>query len=236
MKTIFFDLDGTLLSMDLELFISSYMTQITSFFRNQGRDVNSIVAGMSSGIKAMLVNDGKQTNEDVFWKAFSKAANLEREQMLDEFNTFYGLEFPKLKECVEANQYIVKAIGTLKEKGYTMYVTTNPIFPKMAVYERLRWAGLDHADFVDVTSYENSSYCKPNVEYYKQFMATQNVAVSECLMVGNDSIEDGAIQQLGVELYLIDDFLIHKGEGEPSCKYISNSAKFLEFVEKLPNV
>lgn len=233
MKKIFFDLDGTLLSMDLDVFIKSYFKQLTTYFASTNKDVEVIVKGVMAGVQAMLQNNGEHTNEIVFWKEFSTVTKLDRSEIENDFNRFYEVEFHKLKNHVEVNENVVKAISILKEKGYEMYVTTNPIFPKNAVLERLCWAGLNPNDFKDVTSYESCFYCKPNLGYYEAFMKKHNVNPKDCLMVGNDSIEDGVIQTLGVDLYLISDFLIHREEGKPNCKYLGDSSEFLEFVESL---
>ncbi len=236
MKTIFFDLDGTLLSMDLDVFIKSYFTQLTAYFSTTNKNVEVFVKGIMAGVQRMLQNSGEQTNETVFWQTFTYITKLERNEVEEELNYFYKVEFPKLKDLVEVNQNIVKAVAILKEKGYEMYVTTNPIFPKCAVYERLTWAGLNPQDFKDLTSYENNSYCKPSIDYYKAFMKKHKINAEECLMVGNDSLEDGVIQTLGVDVYLINDYLIHKEENEPKCTYLGDSKAFLMFCEKLSKV
>ena len=67
-------------------------------------------------------------------------------------------------------------------------------------------------------------------------MTKYNLLPEQCLMVGNDVKEDGAIQQLGVDLYLVDDYLLNKYNLEITSKYLSNSEKFLEFVKQLPSV
>ena len=49
-------------------------------------------------------------------------------------------------------------------------------------------------------------YIDPDEEIITKY----NLNPKNILMVGNDVKEDGAIQQLGVDLYLVDDFLLNK--------------------------
>ena len=90
-----------------------------------------------------------------------------------------------------------------------MILATNPIFPQVATYSRIRWAGLDPDDFTFITTYENSSYCKPNVEYYREIVEKMNLDPHQCLMIGNDVEEDMVSANLGMDSYLVTNCLIN---------------------------
>ena len=75
---------------------------------------------------------------------------------------------------------------------------------------RIRWAGIDPAAFRDISSYENSSFCKPSVGYFREFLQRNGLHPEECLMIGNDAWEDMAIRELGVPVYLVTDCLENK--------------------------
>ena len=60
------------------------------------------------------------------------------------------------------------------------------------------------------TTYENSSFCKPNPKYYLEILEKIGVAPEECLMVGNDVTEDMVAKELGMEVFLLTDCLINK--------------------------
>ena len=53
-----------------------------------------------------------------------------------------------------------------------MVAATNPLFPKVATMNRLRWAGFDPEDFALFTTYEHYHYCKPNPAYYTEVLAS----------------------------------------------------------------
>ena len=143
-----------------------------------------------------------------------------------------GVEY----ENIDSKILLRKTVVLLKEKGYKLYLTTNPIFPSIATQKRMKWAGLNRDDFEIVTTYEDFYHTKPNTAYYQEVIDRCGLDTHECMMVGNDVKEDGAIQQLGVDLYLVDDFLLNKYNLEINCKYRSNSQQFLAFVKQLPEV
>ena len=234
MNTILFDLDGTLLPMDLDEFIQKYFGYVVETMYQYGRDGKAILNAILKGVESIVKNDGTMTNEDRFWQTFTAITNISKEEIEPEFTRFYETVFDNINTSTQS-QNMLQAVKLLKSKGYTLYLTTSPLFPSIATHKRMKWAGLDKEDFELVTTYENSSYCKPNPAYYQEVMTKYNLQPAQCLMVGNDVKEDGAIQQLGVDLYLVDDYLLNKYNLEITSKYLSNSETFLEFVKQLPN-
>ena len=97
----------------------------------------------------------------------------------------------------------------LKDKGYRVVLATNPLFPSIATESRIRWAGLEPSEFDLYTTYENTSYCKPNLDYYRDILKRINCRPEECLMVGNDVGEDMVVEALGMQAFLLTDCLIN---------------------------
>ncbi len=91
-----------------------------------------------------------------------------------------------------------------------MAVATNPIFPEIALKKRILWAGLDPGDFALVTTYENSHFCKPNPDYYREILEKLDADPAETVMIGNDTAEDLAAQKAGIRTFIITDCLIDK--------------------------
>ena len=90
-----------------------------------------------------------------------------------------------------------------------MVLATNPLFPSIATESRIRWAGLEPSEFDLYTTYENTSYCKPNLDYYRDILKRINCRPEECLMVGNDVGEDMVVEALGMQVFLLTDCLIN---------------------------
>lgn len=64
---ILFDLDGTLLPMDLERFTKGYFGLLTAEMAKHGYDPQLLVKALLSGIGAMGKGDGTVTCEQLFW-------------------------------------------------------------------------------------------------------------------------------------------------------------------------
>ena len=120
----------------------------------------------------------------------------------------------------------------LKEKGIGRILATNPLFPRIATESRVRWAGLDPADFDWITTYENASYCKPNPDYYREILGRMGLDPKDCIMVGNDAVEDVAAAELGMEVFLVTDCLINKDNRDLSGYPQGSLTDFVTYLEK----
>ena len=69
--TVLFDLDGTLLPMDQDLFIKTYFSRLAAKMAPRGYDPKALIDAIWTGTAAMIKNDGKCTNEQAFWNTFS---------------------------------------------------------------------------------------------------------------------------------------------------------------------
>ena len=235
MNTILFDLDGTLLPMDVEEFTKKYFGLIMQTMNENNRDGKMILDAILKGTMAMVRNDGNHTNEEVFWETFVEATQIPQDEIEPEFYDFYENVFDKINSGIQS-QNMIKAAKLLKEKGYRLYLTTNPLFPRVATLKRVRWAGLDPDDFEWITTYENSSFSKPSVNYYQEVIQGQHLDVNQCMMVGNDVKEDGVIETLGIPLYLVEDYMLNHDNLEIKCRWKGSSQDFLSFAEGLPEV
>lgn len=233
-NTILFDLDGTLLPMDIDAFIKLYFTALSTKFAALGYDRSLVLKGVIAGTKAMVENEGQASNESVFWDVFEQVTNLSKAACEEDFSAFYTHEFKDLSKYMTQNETMREAVSVLIQKGYRLLLTTNPMFPKIAVEERVRWAGIDANAFSMMTSYEYCHYTKPNIKYYEEVIKKENLQIDECMMVGNDTIEDGIIETLGIPLYLIKDYLINKNNEPLHSKWHGSSEEFLSFVKNLP--
>lgn len=231
--TILFDLDGTLLPMDQEEFTGAYFKLLTKKLVPYGYQPESLINGIWTGTMAMVKNTGEKTNEEVFWECFSE---IYGERVFAEkpvFEDFYRVDFQQVKAVCGYSREAVEAVRTLKSKGYRLVLATNPIFPAMATESRIRWAGLEPADFELYTAYENSSYSKPNPEYYRALLEKLQVRPEECLMVGNDAREDAAALKLGISFFLLTDCLINKENRDISEFAQGGFAELLQFIDRM---
>ena len=231
--TILFDLDGTLLPMDNDIFTKAYFKLLAAKLAPYGYDQKQLIDGVWQGTKAMVKNDGTQMNEQVFWKEFASVFGDKVYSDIDKFNEFYKTDFDRLKSYCGYNEQADRIIQTLKEKGYTLVLASNPVFPMAAQKKRMLWAGVNADDFALITSYENSHYCKPNPLYYKEIIEKIGVQSGECLMVGNDTTEDAAAILAGTDFFLLTDCLLNN-ERKDISKYTRGS--FMQLLSHIVNI
>lgn len=230
-KAVLFDLDGTLLPMQQDEFTTAYFEGLSKKLAPYGYEPQQLIGGVWHGTKAMVKNDGKQTNEQVFWKEFAELFGDKAYDDTDKFNAFYENYFDSLKSHCDYNEQANKTVQTLKEKGYILVLASNPVFPMTAQKKRMQWAGLNPDDFALITSYENSCYCKPNPLYYKEIAEKIGLKPSECLMVGNDTTEDAAAKLMGADFFLLTNCLLNK-ERKDISKYPRGSfVQLLNYIE-----
>lgn len=234
-NTILFDLDGTLLSIDMKEFEEIYYTSLSNAFKSIIAPDN-FMAILYSSVKAMVKNKEKRTNEEVFMSAMKEHVGDELPTFQKHFIRYYENDFSVLRNAVNKNTDMLEALDILKEKGYELVIATNPLFPKFAIDQRIQWADLVHEDFSHITYFEDCHYCKPNVEYYSEILETIGKNPQECLMVGNDAEEDLAASTLGITTYLITNHLLNRKNLNYTADHEGTYKDFLLFAESMPVV
>lgn len=209
-KAVLFDLDGTLLPMNQNEFVKCYFGLLCEKLIPYGYEPKKVVEAIWTSTRAMVKNDGSKLNEEVFWKYFSEILGKEILDIKYIFDEFYIEEFKKTKEKCGYTPQAKKVINLVKNSGLRAVCATNPIFPKQATMHRMNFAGLDVADFEYFTYYENSKFCKPNPNYYRQVLDEIGLRAEECIMIGNDATEDVAAMDIGIKVFLLTDCLINE--------------------------
>ena len=208
-KAIFFDLDGTLLPLDQSYFIKHYFKRLAAYAMTLGIDPEKLIDSTIAGSEAMIHNDGSRTNREVFWNTFFDTYGEVIEDIEQKLDNFYSNGYKTLKELTGENSHALDIIKAAHANGRKVVLATNPLFPMKAQLERLSRVGLSEEDFDLVSSYENSNYCKPNPEYYRDICRRIGVKPEECIMLGNDEGDDMKGASLaGMECFLITDHRI----------------------------
>ncbi len=210
MRAVLFDLDGTLLAMDQDVFTKAYFGALAEKLSG-AYDPEKLIKTVWRGIGAMLKNDGSATNEQVFWRAFADVFGERAYDDIPLFDEFYKTDFNELKSLCGRNERAVRTVKQLRRDGYKLVLASNPLFPSVAQKARMRWAGVDPDDFDYITSYENSHFCKPQAGYYAEIVQAIDCAAADCIMVGNDVGDDMPARDVGLKVFLtVNDYLINK--------------------------
>ena len=217
-KTVLFDLDGTLLPMDQEEFTKTYFKLLCQKMSDFGYEPKKLSESIWKSTYAMVKNNGQKSNETVFWNCFASIYGNKVFNDKKYFDEFYENEFQKARESCGFNPHVSTMVKKLKSEGFRIVLATNPLFPATATESRIRWTGLEPSDFELYTTYENICSCKPNPEYYREIIEKLDLNPKECIMVGNDVTEDMVAGEIGMDVFLITDCLINKN-GEDINKY-----------------
>ncbi len=221
-KVILFDLDGTLLPMDQNVFVKSYFGKLTKKLAPLGYQPEKLIEALWAGIKTVVKNTSDKLNEEIFWDVFAKFLGEKVREDEPHFEEFYKNEFQAVKESCGFHPKAAECVKQLKEMGYRVVLATNPIFPRIATESRIRWAGMEPELFEWITTYENSKRSKPNPQYYLEILEKIDVKPEECIMVGNDVTEDMVAQTIGMDVFLLTDCLLNK-EGKDYSQYPQGS-------------
>lgn len=235
MNTFLFDLDGTLLPMDQDKFIDIYFKGVAQKLAPCGLDPKTLIGTVLEGTNAMINNDGSMYNCERFWTtAGRKFGNNEDYEKI--FHDYYENEFQSVKEATSPNPLAKECIHNLIKKGYRVVLATNPLFPRVATHSRIRWAGLKPEDFEWITTYENSSYCKPNTKYYEEILRNLNLSPDQCIMVGNDVSDDMVVKNIGIDTFLVTDCLINTNNEDIKQYKNGSLEELLYFIKALPDI
>ena len=87
--TVLFDLDGTLLPMDNDLFTKGYFKLLAEKLAPYGYEPKQLVDAIWAGTACMVKNDGSKTNEAAFWETFGKIYGEKAVSDQPVFQAFY---------------------------------------------------------------------------------------------------------------------------------------------------
>ncbi len=234
-KAILFDLDGTLLNIDMEVFLQYYFAAMMKAAQERGyTDVKKLVEQVYRSTDVMIANRCAQTiNEEAFMLDFLTACSYPEQEARDFFDDYYRLFFPGLQKYCRPFPGVAEMMDTVFARGLKVVIATNPVFPIAAIQQRLDWAGVGHFPFELITSYENMHYTKPHLEYYQEIADRIGVEAADCLMVGNDVDEDMPAGKIGMKTFLVEDLLIDKGQSGLTPNWRGKLVDLIPFIDSL---
>ena len=232
--TVLFDLDGTLIGMDQDEFIRLYFETLLDKLAELGYAKDTMYGILERCIYVTKRNDGRCTNEQRFWQTFNELTGGPDEKLDGALMEFYKNEFSKVLEgsCTpypRANEVLECA----RRKGLRLILATNPLFPAVATYARIRLGGMSPEDFEYVTAYENSSHCKPNPEYFTELLSKLGVRPEECVMIGNDTRDDFSAHALGIPVFVNTDGLINRDNVDLSLHPHGGIDELIAYINSL---
>lgn len=211
-QAVLFDLDGTLLQVQMHTFIPKYI----SAFHHCCQDLVShqpLQEAMRAGIHLLLeTQDGVCTNHQRLFDFVATQLGLDSALLQHRYADFLASNYEFLASEIEPLAMANALVEICTRAKIKVVLATNPVFPRSLIEARCRWGGIDVTAFDLVTSMENSRYCKPQLGYFYDLAAQLGLAPQNCLMVGNDTIHDLAAGETGMTTWLVDPWImVRKG-------------------------
>jgi FMN phosphatase YigB (HAD superfamily) len=221
-NTILFDLDNTLILFDETKFFKAYIKKVAPIMSDIASP-NALWKMILSATKSVLHNNGEITNQEIFKQAFTRNFGNQTEEIWQRFLEFYKNEFDQLKTLVNANKGVSEIFSFLSKKNIKIVIASNPFWPCIAMEKRMSWAGIKKDQVNLITHMENMHFCKPRLEYYQEICQKINEKPENCLMVGDDPINDMVVKKIGMKTFLATDNIRHEDRLRAISKKIRSS-------------
>lgn len=232
-EAVLFDLDGTLIRARMTEFIPLYVQGLAGYCSSYVKPKKFIKA-MLKTIHDLIYHegDGFMTNEERLYRRMENDLGLPEEALRESLELFAKNDLTALQSLIRPIPLARQILLECRDKGLPLVLATNPVFPKFMIRARMAWADLDEELFRYVTSYENSHYCKPQAGYFREVADLLDVAPESCLMVGNDFSHDLAAVRVGMQAFLVDTWLVDRGEAEWPCLHRGDHASLQRFLNE----
>lgn len=209
LKAVVFDMDDTLLSINLSAFIAMFAMDEANLLAQAARKSTfSMFAALGSSM--LELNNGERLEGDHLTNFEFFAADLKcrcgvpiDEPAVLDMLTFYEREvLPKKNDRLVAarpREGAHAAVETCVDHGLRVALLTNPSFSPACIECRMGWGDMLDMPFEIVTHWDNSTRCKPCAAYYRENLDRMGLAPEEVLMVGNDPKRDFPTPDCGIQ-------------------------------------
>lgn len=205
-KAVLFDLDDTLLDINLTAFAARYVAGRAALLARACRQPFPKVFSELSKSYLALDNPGRNdsfTNEQFIQERMLLNCDIPLDEphiadALAYFDSEYVRRFDRGLVQARPKQGNHAALAAVQSLGLSVALATQPIFPLSTVRVRMSWAEIDNVNFAAISHAGNSTRTKPSARYYQEFCAKLGLSPHECLMVGNDATRDFARPACGL--------------------------------------
>ena len=206
LKAIWFDMDDTLLSINLGAFVYMFVKDQSMLLAQIARKNLFTTSAQFSAAYLSMFDEGRA--DDMTNRAWLDA-EIERrcgvpvtDPVIADAFAFYEREvLPRRNNRVVAARPrpgARKALERVLDGGYRTALITNPSFSQACIECRMGWGDILDVPFERVTHMENSTRCKPDTRYYRENLEIMGLSPDEVLMVGNDPKRDFPVPDCGI--------------------------------------
>jgi len=221
--TLLLDLDDTLFNNNFDEFLPHYLEAFSKSV-SPILEPESFIKALMESTWAMINNRQPDcTLMEVFESSFYPKMNVNKEDFQIFAEKFYLEEYPKLQVLTKPIPEAAELIQAANKKGFSVSISTNPIFPMVEIRERLDWANLSWKEnqYDLISSFESFHFAKPDPAYFAELLAQLGWPQGAVLVVGDDLESDiFAAIQLGLTTYWVNPV-----DEEMETKFISATSQ-----------
>ena len=234
---LLFDLDDTLLKNNFDEFLPHYLDAFSKTVASVV-EPELFVRTLLAATEEMFNNRQPDcTLREVFEASFFPPLGIEKERFFPFAEEFYSNIFPNLKRLTEPKPEAVKLVNQALERGYSISISTNPLFPISAIEQRLDWANLPPSKYRYelISSYEEFHFVKPNPTYFAEFLARIGWPTGPVIAVGDDLERDiRAARRLGLATYWVNPHSEGTGVDNPLSHPGGKLSEFIHWLDGNP--
>jgi FMN phosphatase YigB (HAD superfamily) len=200
LEAVLLDLDNTLVLYDELEYYHDYFEKVHTAFADLF-ELDEFKERLVNGTLSLSGSRGEQSNRDQFMAVFARGHLDKQENLWQRFIDFYLNGYRRMAVNVTVPDDLQATLDRLRKTGLKLVIASNPIFPVQAQQVRVGWAKMRPEWFDLFTHIENMHYVKPRREYFLQACDMIGSAPANCLMVGNDPVNDMAAAGAGLRTY-----------------------------------
>jgi len=200
--TLLFDLDGTLLDLQLKVKLIFFFQAMTRFKVHFNPIAFSYAFRKS--FRHMRANRTECSNYDVFVGKMARFGRTTPQIIHMLLSDLAEKDFRTLSSFFTPVPGAREAVNLAHSLGYRLMLVTNPLMPRQTVLYRMEWAGIRPEDFVFITCSQNMNRCKPSTEFYSRLLLLHDLKPAQCLMIGNNPLDDLPAHDAGIRTFLVE--------------------------------
>ena len=216
-KAVLFDLDGTLIDVDLKKFIPGYLKLLSESISHLVPP-KRVILKLLKASEAVSKNDGTQTNDSLFADIFFPLEGHTRDEIQPFFDKFYETKFVELKKFTKKKESALSVVSKVFERKLKAVIATTPLLPLTAIKQRLDWAGVGDFNYALITHIENWRANKPNLLYYEEIINFLELSPEHCLMIG-DEAKDMVAAKIGCPTFFVESSNTDLTQNMPTPSY-----------------
>ncbi|MCG3222376.1 MAG: HAD family hydrolase [Candidatus Heimdallarchaeota archaeon] len=206
-EAFLFDLDGTLIDFDLQIFIKTYLGAASQFFIDLIPNPEIFYKELLSSTDVMeKANNPNTTALDDFLLDFCPKFEVNCDEIRSRFLQFYQTGFNAIKPLITQMDGAIPLLQDIKDSypNAKVVLATNPVYPFIAIEKRMEWGEIPQKFFDLITHAENSNFCKLNNKYWFEILGKINTDPSSSLVIGNDGLRDMGAKKQGFKTFLVE--------------------------------